>query len=153
MKRANSMSLFVGLIQKFQTEIRFLIVGAWNTLFGIIVFILLLNFLERVLINERLIYLLSIFLSHFIAVLNAYIFHKFFTFQSKEKGIAALHEFRRFSSSYLGTLILNLVIISFMVEFFEMQPEISGAISIPICVVITYFLLSKYSFKKAVKEQ
>ena len=147
------MSLFVGLIQKFQTEIKFLIVGAWNTLFGIIVFILLLSFLERVLINERLIYLLSIFLSHFIAVLNAYIFHKFFTFQSKEKGIAALHEFRRFSSSYLGTLILNLVIISFMVEFFEMQPEISGAISVPICVVITYFLLSKNSFKKVEKKQ
>ena len=147
------MSLFVGLIQKFKTEIRFLIVGAWNTLFGIIVFILLLNYLERVLINERLIYLLSIFLSHFIAVLNAYIFHKFFTFQSKEKGIAALHEFRRFFLSYLGTLILNLVIISFMIEFFGIQPEISGAISIPICVVIMYFLLSKYSFKKTVKEQ
>ena len=147
------MGLFVSLIQKFKIEIRFLIVGAWNTLFGIIVFILFLYFLERILVNERLTYLISIFLSHFIAVLNAYIFHKFFTFQSKEKGIAALHEFRRFSSSYLVTLILNLVIISFMVEFFEMQPEISGAISIPICVVITYFLLSKYSFKKVEKKQ
>ena len=146
------MGLFVSLIQKFKTEIRFLIVGAWNTLFGIIVFILFLYFLERIFVNERLTYLVSVFLSHCFAVLNAYIFHKFFTFQSKEKGLAAFYEFQRFFSSYLVTLILNLAMVSFLVEFFKMQPEISGAISIPICVVVTYFLLSKYSFNKAIKK-
>ena len=133
---------------KSKTEIRFLLVGAWNTLFGYLIFLLFLFLLEKIFNNERQIYSLSIAFSHLISVINSFIFHKVVTFVSKQKGLEIVYEFRRFFNSYIITFLLNLSLISIQVELLSLDPRIAGALSIPLCVVVTYFLLSKYSFKK-----
>ena len=133
---------------KSKTEIRFLLVGAWNTLFGYLVFLLFLFLLEKIFNNERQIYTLSITFSHLISVINSFIFHKIVTFKSKQKGLEIVYEFRRFFNSYIITFLLNLSLISIQVELLSLNPRIAGAISVPIVTVVTFFLLSKYAFNK-----
>ena len=133
---------------KSKTEIRFLFVGAWNTLFGYLVFLLFLFLLEKIFNNERQIYSLSIAFSHLISVFNSFIFHKVVTFVSKQKGLELVYEFRRFFNSYIITFLLNLSLISIQVELLSLNPRIAGAISLPIVTVVTFFLLSKYAFNK-----
>ena len=133
---------------KSKTEIRFLLVGSWNTLFGYLVFLLFLFLLEKIFNNERQIYSLSIAFSHLISVINSFIFHKVVTFVSKQKGLEIVYEFRRFFNSYIITFLLNLSLISIQVELLSLNPRIAGAISLPIVTVVTFFLLSKYAFNK-----
>ena len=133
---------------KSKTEIRFLLVGAWNALFGYLVFLLFLFLLEKIFNNERQIYSLSIAFSHLISVINSFIFHKVVTFVSKQKGLEIVYEFRRFFNSYIITFLLNLSLISIQVELLSLNPKIAGAISLPIVTVVTFFLLSKYAFNK-----
>jgi putative flippase GtrA len=133
---------------KSKTEIRFLLVGAWNTLFGYLVFLLFLFLLEKIFNNERQIYSLSIAFSHLISVINSFILHKVVTFVSKQKGLELVYEFRRFFNSYIITFLLNLSLISIQVELLSLNPRIAGAISLPIVTVVTFFLLSKYAFNK-----
>ena len=133
---------------KSKTEIRFLLVGAWNTLFGYLVFLLFLFLLEKIFNNERQIYSLSLAFSHLISVINSFIFHKVVTFVSKQKGLEIVYEFRRFFNSYIITFLLNLSLISIQVELLSLNPRIAGAISLPIVTVVTFFLLSKYAFNK-----
>ena len=133
---------------KSKTEIRFLLVGSWNTLFGYLVFLLFLFLLEKIFNNERQIYSLSIAFSHLISVINSFIFHKVVTFVSKQKGLELVYEFRRFFNSYIITFLLNLSLISIQVELLSLNPRIAGAISLPIVTVVTFFLLSKYAFNK-----
>ena len=133
---------------KSKTEIRFLLVGAWNTLFGYLVFLLFLFLLENIFNNERQIYSLSIAFSHLISVINSFIFHKVVTFVSKQKGLKIVYEFRRFFNSYIITFLLNLSLISIQVELLSLSPRIAGAISLPIVTVVTFFLLSKYAFNE-----
>ena len=133
---------------KSKTEIRFLLVGAWNTLFGYLIFLLFLFLLEKIFNNERQIYSLSIAFSHLISVINSFIFHKVVTFVSKQKGLEIVYEFRRFFNSYIITFLLNLSLISIQVELLSLNPRIAGAISLPIVTVVTFFLLSKYAFNK-----
>ena len=133
---------------KSKTEIRFLLVGTWNTLFGYLVFLLFLFLLEKIFNNERQIYSLSIAFSHLISVINSFIYHKVVTFVSKQKGLELVYEFRRFFNSYIITFLLNLSLISIQVELLSLNPRIAGAISLPIVTVVTFFLLSKYAFNK-----
>ena len=133
---------------KSKTEIKFLLVGTWNTLFCYLVFLLFLFLLEKIFNNERQIYSLSIAFSHLISVFNSFIFHKVVTFVSKQKGLELVYEFRRFFNSYIITFLLNLSLISIQVELLSLNPRIAGAISLPIVTVVTFFLLSKYAFNK-----
>lgn len=132
----------------FKTEIRFLLVGVWNTLFGYTIFFIFLNLFENFFGLERAAYVLGITFSHIFGIVNSFFFHKFFTFRSKEKGKEAFKEFFRFFNSYLLIFLLNLVLIFLLVELILFDPVYAGAISIPICVLVTFFLLSNYSFKK-----
>jgi len=134
-------------LEKFKTEIRFILVGIWNTAFGYLMLLLFLFLFEKNLENERLVYIFSVVCSHFISVVNSFISHKVITFESKQKGVEMVYEFLRFFNSYIITFLLNLSLISFQVELLNLDPRIAGALSIPICVVVTYFLLSKYSFR------
>ena len=143
-----SFNFLITFIQKFKTEIRFIFVGGWNTVFGYLVFLLFLFLLEKIFNNERQIYSLSIAFSHLISVINSFIFHKVVTFVSKQKGLELVYEFRRFFNSYIITFLLNLSLISIQVELLSLNPRIAGAISLPIVTVVTFFLLSKYAFNK-----
>lgn len=87
-------------------------------------------------------------LSNILAIINAYVFHKYITFKSNARGKAIIVEFARFCSTYLLSMVLGLILLPFLVEVMGIEPKISGALLIPITVIISYLAHSRYSFRK-----
>jgi len=93
-------------------------------------------------------YLMASLLANILAITNAYIFHKFVTFQSEVKGKSILIEFARFSSTYIFIIILGLIFLPIFVELLNMDPKIAAAVIIPITTFVSYFGHSRFSFNK-----
>lgn len=121
-------------------------VGLWNTIFGYLVFIGFYSLFAHVLSKPYAAYMSAAVLSNILAIINAYIFHKFITFKSEIKGIGIILEFFRFSTTYLVTFCLSLVLLPFFVEIMRMTPKIAAAFVILCCTVISYLGHSKFSF-------
>lgn len=127
--------------------VRFLLVGIWNTIFGYLVFIGM-DFLFSLLFSKRFVaYMTAAVVANILAVINAYIFHKWVTFRSTTHGMDLLFEFMRFSSTYLVTFLLNLVLLPFFVEVVHLSPMVAGALVICCCTFISYLGHSRFSFK------
>lgn len=131
-----------------QTKWRFLLVGIWNTIFGYSAFVGLDILFTYLFPKRYLAYMSAAILSNILAIINAFIFHKYITFKSKVRGKAIIAEFVRFFSTYLFTMILGLILLPFFVEVMGIDPKISGALLIPVTVIISYFGHSRFSFRK-----
>lgn len=131
-----------------EQKVRFTLVGVWNTMFGYFVFVAL-DYLFNLFFSPRYIaYMSAAFLANILAILNAYIFHKFVTFRSCVRGLAIIPEFLRFFSLYLFSFLLGLVLLPICVELFHLDPKIVGALLIPITTIISYFGHSRLSFRQ-----
>ncbi len=139
--------------KKHATKIRFVIVGIWNTLFGYGIFIGIERLLAYVFEKRSMAYMTAMLLSNIFAIINAFIFHRHFTFQSQAKGIAVVSEFIRFSTTYVLTFFLSLILLPIFVEIFLVTPEIGGALVILICTVVSYAGHTKFSFKHRADNQ
>jgi putative flippase GtrA len=136
------------LWQRHQIKIRFLLVGVWNTIFGYLVFVGL-DYLFNLFFSPRYVaYMSAAVLANILAILNAYIFHKFVTFRSPIRGLAIIPEFARFFSMYLFSFFLGLVLLPVFVELFHLDPKIAGALLIPITTIISYLGHSRFSFRQ-----
>jgi putative flippase GtrA len=130
-----------------QAKVRFVLVGLWNTIFGYLAFVGL-DYLFNLFFSPRYVaYMSAAVLANIIAILNAYIFHKFVTFRSPLRGLAIIPEFVRFFSMYLFSFFLGLVLLPVFVEIFHLDPKIAGALLIPITVIISYLGHSRFSFR------
>jgi putative flippase GtrA len=135
------------LINSAQTQIRFILVGIWNTIFGYAVYIGL-DYLFAFFFHKRYAaYMSAAVLANILAIANAYIFHKFITFRSDVRGKGIVWEFIRFYSTYLFSTVIGLVLLPFFVEALKIGPRISGALLLPITTVISYFGHSRFSFQ------
>ena len=130
-----------------QTKVRFVMVGLWNTIFGYLVFVGF-DYLFNLFFSPRYVaYMSAAVLANILAILNAYIFHKFVTYRSPLRGLAMIPEFVRFFSMYLFSFFLGLVLLPVFVELFHLDPKIAGALLIPITTIISYFGHSRFSFR------
>ncbi|MEW6668824.1 MAG: GtrA family protein [Thermodesulfobacteriota bacterium] len=136
------------LLRKHETKFRFILVGAWNTIFGYLAFVLLDELLCGLFSNRRLAYMVAMVLANIIAILNAFFFHRTFTFQSRVSGLAVLGELIRFSSTYLFTFLLSLFLLPVFVELLRLSTKVAAALIILVCTVISYLGHSRYSFRK-----
>lgn len=119
-------------------KLRFLVVGAWNTLFGYLTF-----FVLYLLAADRLHYLIIAALAHFIAVSQSYFMQRHLVFLS---AAPVAGEFVRFNVSHIGTLLFGLLAMTLLVEAASMPPLIAQAIVILMSVVLSYLLHSRLSF-------
>ena len=119
-------------------KIRYIAVGAWNTMFSYIAFVLLYFYL-----NEPIHYMAILVLSQIVGLTNAYICYKLFVFKTKGN---ILKEYFRFYVVYGSTLFVNFALILLFVELFEMDPIISQGIIALIVAFIAYVGHSKFSF-------
>jgi len=135
------------LINSAQTQIRFVLVGIWNTIFGYGAYVGI-NYIFTFFFQKRYAaYMSAAILANILAVFNAYIFHKFVTFKSEVRGKGIIWEFIRFYSTYLFSTIIGLALLPFFVEVLMIDPRISGALLIPITTMISYFGHSRFSFQ------
>lgn len=122
--------------------------GIWNTIFGYLVFVGL-DYLFNLIFTPRYVaYMSAAVLANILAIINAYIFHKFVTFQSPLRGLAIIPEFVRFFSMYLFSFFLGLVLLPVFVELFHLDPKIAGALLIPVTIIISYLGHSRFSFRQ-----
>jgi putative flippase GtrA len=141
-------SSFAALKTKHQVKAKFVLVGIWNTIFGYSIFCLFDTLFEIAFSQRYIAYMSAMILGRIFAVINAYICHKYITFKSEAKGKAIILEFFRFSTTYVVTFGLSLVLLPALVEIGHIHPKIAAAIIILICTVISYLGHSKFSFRK-----
>ncbi|MGV8080490.1 MAG: GtrA family protein [Syntrophales bacterium] len=129
-------------------KIRFVLVGIWNTFFGYGVYVTLDWLFERAFANRAVAYMSAAVLSNILAILNAYIFHKYITFRSEARGWAMIPEFLRFFSTYLVSIVVGLATLPVFVEVFGIDPKIAGALVLPVTVLASWLGHSRFSFRK-----
>ena len=120
---------------------RFLVIGAYNTVFGYAIFAGV-----YLLFHARLHYLAIMVIAHVLAVTNAFLGHKFLTFRAQGHLIA---DFLRFNLTYLGALIVGLVGLPFLIEVCHLHPLVSQAALIALTMVGTYVLHKRVSFRRS----
>jgi putative flippase GtrA len=136
------------ILDRHDVKVKFVLVGIWNTVFGYLAFILLETLFSLYISPPYLAYMSAMVLAQIIAVINAFIFHKYVTFKSSAKGKELIREFFRFTTTYIFTFFISLVLLPVFVEFFHITPKISGAIIIFIFAIISYLGHSKFSFAR-----
>ena len=120
---------------------RFLITGVWNTVFGILAYTLLYEWLK-----DNVNYLVLLVPANILAITNAFICHKLFVFKTRGN---ILQEYFRFYVVYGGTAILGFVLMFILVDGFGLSPIIAQFFCIPIAIALSYFSHRNYSFRKS----
>ena len=133
-----------------QEKVRFILVGIWNTFFGYFLFFFLDIYFENLFLIRYHAYMLAMVLGQIIATVNAFIFHRYFTFRSNTTGKDIIFEFFRFCLTYVITFSLSLLLLPSIVEIFNIHPRISGAIVTLITTLVSYFGHSRFSFNKGI---
>lgn len=129
------------------TIIKFGLVGLWNTLVGYSVFWGLDTLFSHLLETKYVAYMSAMILSQVVGTVNAFIFHKYVTFNSKTAGKNMIYEFFRFCLTYAFTFFLSLILLPIFVEVFHHTPKMSAAVIIVICAAISYMGHLKFSFR------
>lgn len=120
--------------------LRFLVVGGWNTLFGVGLFWLL----EAVL-GGRVHYLVLLALSNELAILQAYCGHRWIVFRSKGQ-IGG--ELLRFHLVYAGSTLAGMGFTTGLVETLHLRPALANSLAVPIVVLASFFGHRSLSFRR-----
>ena len=119
-------------------SIRYLITGGWNTVFGIVVYALLIKLFGE---NH---YLLLAVLSNIISITNAYICYKIFVFKTKGN---ILKEYLKCYVVYGISMLLGLLILYIFVDLMHISPVISNIISVLLLTVVSFIGHRYFSFR------
>lgn len=122
-------------------KLRFLILGAWNSLFGYCSFAL-----GYLLLHQWLQYVVIAVLAHVVAISQSFLTHKFLVFRSTGRWPA---EFLRFNLTHLGTFLAGLAGLVLLVDGFNLHPLVAQAIVLAATVVVGYLAHARFSFRRA----
>jgi putative flippase GtrA len=120
-------------------QLRYLLVGGYNSLFSVIVFSVLYSFLKN-----NIHYLIVSTMAHFISVFNSTTTFRFFVFHANDSFFKQLI---RTNISYLAYLLLNLVMMYGWCNIIGINPIYATIINICILTPIFYFIHKVFSFK------
>jgi len=119
-------------------KVRYVCVGMLNTLFGFGAYTVLMVLIPRSY------YILALTLATIISGLQSYATQRIFVWKSTSN---ARIEFVKFITVLVGHFVLNMFILFFCVEFFEMDPLRSQYVIGSILIVFTYFVHRHWTFK------
>ncbi|WP_310450979.1 GtrA family protein [Sulfuritalea sp.] len=124
-------------------QTRFLLVGAYNTAFGYVAFVVLYQYL-----HEFLHYLVIATISHAIAVSNSFFMQRRLVFRDSGPIGPA---FLRFNLATASSLILGLAGMALLVDGAGVPPLISQAVVTMVSVVVMYLAHRNYTFRRTDK--
>ncbi len=119
--------------------IRFVIVGAWNTIFA---YISLAFFYY--LLSDKMHYLVIMAFTSVLNITNAYICHKFFVFKTKGNYIK---EYLRYYVIYSVPMAIGFISFPFCIEILKMNFYVTQAILTLITLIISWFGHKNVSFR------
>ncbi len=121
-------------------QLRFLVAGAYNTVFGYAVFAALFWAW-----GHRVNYLVLGVAANIIAVCSAFVVHRTYVFRSQESWRSS---FFRFYLSQLVTLCFGIAALYLLVQFVRMNPLVAQFLIVSASVVLSYALHRYYSFRE-----
>jgi len=120
--------------------IRYLLVGGWNTVFGMAVYAGLYHWL-----GNSVHYLVLLIPSNILAITNAFACYKFFVFKTKGN---VLREYFRCYVVYGGMMLVGAALMFVLVEALRLPPVIANCACIAVTTIISYFAHRDFSFKQ-----
>ncbi len=119
-------------------RVRFLAVGAYNTLFGYAAFVVLYTWL-----HETMHYLAIAVIGQVIAVINAFFAHRILVFRARGNLLA---DFVRFNITTLGSTAIGLAGLAVLVDLGGVHPLLAQGVVLAVTVVITYVAHKLFTF-------
>lgn len=117
------------------TQVRYLVVGAWNTLFGLVLFIVLLALLD-----DDLGYGVILLICQVIAVLQAHSAQRRLVWRSTR---SFWPELARFSAVYVVSYVVNLALLTICVEIVG-WPVLESQVGLTFVIVAGTYTLNRY---------
>ena len=124
---------------RHREQILFLVVGAWNTVFGYACWAFM-----QYLLGDVIPYLVVVVLAWPFAVLNAYLGYRYVVFRSRGP---IRHELPRFSLVYLGTLGATLILLPIALSVLPLDIYLVQALLLAAIVVASYLAHKYFSFR------
>jgi predicted ribosomally synthesized peptide with SipW-like signal peptide len=125
------------LSKLFSLELRFLVIGGWNTFVGFLVYTLLVSSIAK---NH---YLLALIFSSLIAGTHAYFTQRVFVWKSQG---GAIGQFFRFGLVLLAQFTANFLLLYLAVDVFELDALPSQYAIGMLIIVFTYFAHKNWTF-------
>ena len=141
--RPSSYRRLSGLARRRREQLLYLVVGAWNTVFGYGVWALL-----EYLLHSHLHYLVIVVISWPFSVGNAYVCYRTFVFHSKGR---VWRELPRFSLVYLVMLVSGLVALPILLHTLPFSIYAIQAGYTAVVVVVSYLGHKFFSFRTTIK--
>jgi len=130
--------MMIALKRMFEfKQVRFLAVGGANTL--------LTYALYSLLIYAGAHYFVAISAAYVLGIINGFMWNKFYTFKSRNK---AGGEFIRYVLVYLFGLLISVFVLYLMIDCFEINSYMAGAVNIIFITVLSWTGHRYFSFKK-----
>lgn len=126
------------LLSAAPLQVRYVIVGLWNTFVGFALFTLFI-FLFPI---SR--YLLALTLATVLAGVNSYIMQRTFVWQSSANVKA---EFSKFFTVFIGQFLANLVLLYVLVDYFKLPPLWTQYVLGAVLILLTYISHKHWTFK------
>jgi len=115
---------------------KFIFVGVFNTALSYGIFLIFLGYAS---------YIGALIIAHIIGVLNSFIWNKYWTFRSNELRI---DEFLKFNSVYIIYFIVNAILLTLLVNNFNLSPQKAQLIALPLLTVVSFAGQKYWSFRK-----
>ena len=114
-----------------KTTTRYLLVGIWNSVFGVGIFLILSLSLPE--LSDSLILLIS----YLVSIAQAHFMQRKFVWSSTER---YFQELVRFSGAYISQFVANLVLLQIFVRFIGLNRSVSQVIIVLLLTVVMFFV-------------
>ena len=114
-----------------KTTTRYLLVGLWNSVFGVGIFLILSLSLPK--LSDSLILLIS----YLVSIVQAHFMQRKFVWSSTER---YMQELVRFSGAYISQFVANLVLLQIFVRFIGLNRSVSQVIIVLLLTVVMFFV-------------
>lgn len=114
-----------------KTTTRYLLVGLWNSVFGVGIFLILSQSFPK--LSDSLILLIA----YVVSIVQAHFMQRKFVWSSNER---YFQELVRFSGAYISQFVANLVLLQIFVRFVGLNRSVSQVIIVLILTVVMFFV-------------
>jgi len=120
------------------TEVKYVIAGIWNSIFGVVLFATLLHLFE-----DELSYAITLGFSYPISIVQSHYVQRGFVWESS---YSYKKELTRFGAVYLFQFAANLTLLSIAVEILGFPVLISQIVIVAILILISFVINKKWTF-------
>ena len=122
-------------------EVRYVLVGGWNTLFGWAVFVAL-----QLTVGATIGYMAVLVIAQVVSIINAYLCYRWLVFRVQGNWWL---DFFRFSAVYWIVFALNIVALPLMVSVLGMNVIVSQTVFVVVTVIASYIAHNRFSFRRS----